>query len=309
MPVRKRGIWRTDIELPNDELGTVANRRLIQQHGADAADDRRAIVNTKNRVLGQREFEEQPTAMPVLRHVRDARLAAPARIECADVAPAEGDRSEIWRLRQQAGECFNQLRLAVSFHTGNADDFTTTHLERHVVQAAFPVTTRNRKIAHAQHRRPWCSRRLLDSKQHVASDHRSGEFRDGRLARLDVAHHPAVPHHVTLSEIASTSDSLCVMMTTVFPCTRMRRRIAKKLPDLLWRQHGRRLVEMSSSLCGTAPSRARRAAAGPPRGPRRSASGSTRSLNSSDSARMPAAAFSDPATPRIRARRQEQCFQ
>ena len=48
---------------------------------------------------------------------------------------------------------------------------------------------------------------------------------------------------VTASEIASTSDSLCVMITIVFPWSRMRPEDGEELVHLLRREHGGRLVE------------------------------------------------------------------
>src|SRR4029453_18904294 len=85
----KRGVRWTDVEFTDDEVGATANRLVVQQNSAKAADHRRPIVHAQNCVLREGELQKQTAGMPVLWYVCDAGLATAARVKRPDVPPAE----------------------------------------------------------------------------------------------------------------------------------------------------------------------------------------------------------------------------
>ena len=110
--------------------------------------------------------------------------------------------------------------------------------------AVAPSTAVDRQIAHAQHR----SRRASPPASRRAAARRgppSAAPARRRSSRSSCTRPTTRPSRITVtsSEIASTSDSLCVMMTIVLPCSRMPRRMREELLDFLRREHRGRLVE------------------------------------------------------------------
>ena len=176
------------------------------------------------------------------------------------------------RAIDESGERLDQLGLAVAFDAGDRRRSPRADVERDCDRpASAPPTVVTVKIADAQHRRAGLRRRVC--RRAAARRARPSDAPARRRSCLSSCTRPTTfPSRITVtsSEIASTSASLCVMMTIVLPCCAHAAEDAEELVDFLRRQHGRRLVEnQQPRIRDTALSTARRAAAARPTGPRR----------------------------------------
>ena len=92
-------------------------------------DCRFSIVDAEDRILGKIGIEQEAPPMPVFRNVRDAFLLAHAGVELCDVASFELDFSSQTRRIDQAGQCFDQLSLPISFNSRYTDNLSGMNLE------------------------------------------------------------------------------------------------------------------------------------------------------------------------------------
>ena len=111
---------------------------VVEEDIAGISGNRRAIVNTQNRILGQTEFEQQPAAMSILRNVRNAQFAPRPRIPMGDVCVLQS------RSRRKAGR--DQL----------APPAPQLILFAHCLQHRQYLRSRRRALRTKLCRRAWC---------------------------------------------------------------------------------------------------------------------------------------------------------
>ena len=99
------------------------------------------------RVL-RREVLHQPVALAIFRHMRDAERAHVRRVTPRNVGAFPGQHAGRW---QQAGNCVQQLRLAVAGDAGDADDLAAANLERYARKiAAAEIVDFEQRLARAR---------------------------------------------------------------------------------------------------------------------------------------------------------------
>ena len=120
--------------------------------------------------------------------------------------------------RPHAGERFEQLRLAVAGHPGDAEDFAGAQRERDIVEPRDAAIVLHRQTARLQDDRAGMRLALVDLEDHLAADHRVGELR--RRGR-DVSKVATIsPRRITETRSVSAmiSRSLWVMKMIVLFC-------------------------------------------------------------------------------------------
>src|SRR5437773_10491271 len=122
VPSRQRGRPGRRSAAADVELLDQAPRELDEPSREDPAEagDRRAVVVVELGVLGDRELEDEATALPILRDVPEARVQHAARGRPLDL-PA-GDRDAAALTLAEARERLDQLTLAVAVDARDADD-------------------------------------------------------------------------------------------------------------------------------------------------------------------------------------------
>ena len=142
-----------------------------------------------------------------------------------------------------AGENFEQLRLAVAGDAGDADDLAGADLEGNVGEAAHALCVDIAQVLHLQQRRARHGRLLRDPQQHAAADHQLGKFLRRGLRCLARRHHLAAAHHRDLvghrhdlaQLVGDEDDRLSLLLQLA--------KDAEEMIGLVGRQHSRRLVE------------------------------------------------------------------
>ena len=86
-------------------------------------------MHPQDGILGETEIKQQPTPVPVLGNVRNAKLPPLTRSGPRDVSIFKADLALKLRTCNQAGEGFNQFRLPVALNSRDAEDLAPAHLK------------------------------------------------------------------------------------------------------------------------------------------------------------------------------------
>ena len=184
-------------------------------------------VVVQHEVLGERELEHEPAAVPVLGDVADAVLEELVR---ARRASGRGRRRAIapCSTAAQAGDRVDQLGLPVAVDAGDRDDLAGAHLERDAAHRLEAAVVDDVQVLDLEQR---LARRRAFGLSTRSSTSRPTIIR-ARLASVAPSRgivSTFLPRRrtVTRSAISSTSFSLCEMKMTDMPSATRLLRISK----------------------------------------------------------------------------------
>ena len=143
----------------------------------------------------------------------------------------------------ESDEGLDELVLAVSCDSGDAEDLTRPHLEVDATNHLRPTVVRDVQAAHLQGHVRRMRLATVDGQLNLATDHQLGQV---VLVGLRGMRWPTTrPRRMTVirSAISSTSYSLWLMKTMLRPLGGETAQKDEDLLGLLGRQHRRRLVE------------------------------------------------------------------
>ena len=183
-------VWRSHVELVDQSVGVLVN---LIKFKSDALRKRRLIVGAQNQVIGDRERQDQPVALPILGDVGHAQLGDLAwRCIChfltqyADVA-AGG--------RMEAGQHLYQLCLAVALDASNAQHLARPHEQINVVQYGVMADVLRLQVRDLQHLLLWRGNSLLHDQRNLTPDHHLCQLFFRGLLRRGLAHELAIPQY------------------------------------------------------------------------------------------------------------------
>src|SRR5690606_8546351 len=119
---------RPDVVLLHQLLGVAASFHPVHD---DPPAVGAVVIGVQNQVLGEIEVEHETVALAVLGDVSHPCSMAVTRGCVGDLFSVQSDRPG--DREEQAGDGFDQLRLAVALHSGHTHDLARLHLE------AYPV--------------------------------------------------------------------------------------------------------------------------------------------------------------------------
>ena len=123
-----RGRGGADVVVGDHLLGVTAYLAVVTHQSPRIG---RSVVVGQHQVVGQREGEDQPVALPVGRDESHAQV-----VEAAWAGPADGPTRELHRPARrpaQPNQRLDQLVLAVPRHPGDAEHLAGAHLETDAV--------------------------------------------------------------------------------------------------------------------------------------------------------------------------------
>src|SRR5262249_7251880 len=144
---------------------------------------RRLRVIVEGYVLGDRELEHEPSSLPVLGDMPDARVERLPRGGMLEAAPGDGHAAAVDPL--ETGQRVYQLGLAVSVDTRDPDDLPRANVERNAADFLDPAVVADVQVADFEEYVARLAGLLLDAKEHFPPDHRLRE----RLLGCALARH------------------------------------------------------------------------------------------------------------------------
>ena len=153
------------------------------------------MVKTQHRAFAGFERHHETDAVAILRHMADADQALRMRVVLRRRQRFAVDEDFAAVQRADAGERLEQLRLAVARDARDPEDFAFSENERNAVDPHDAAIVAHDEIARLERNPTRMRRALVDLQDHLAPDHRVGEFRRRSFGGVEGRDHLAAPHH------------------------------------------------------------------------------------------------------------------
>ena len=92
------------------------------------------MLSAKDQIIGDAVVENQATSMPVFGNVRESEIGPLAHGARANIVRRQQHATGLHRA--QSGDGFEQLRLSIAFHAGDAQNFARADLKTEIVHGA-----------------------------------------------------------------------------------------------------------------------------------------------------------------------------
>ena len=143
------------------------------------------VVVVQLRVLRDRELEDEPSTLSVLRNVAEACVEHLAGTGVVYLLAADLDLAAF--RPAQARDRLDELALSVSVDAGDPDDLSGAHVEGHAANGRQVTVVHDVEVLDLEQDVPRLGRRLLDPEEHVPADHHPRQLLlCGALARNGV---------------------------------------------------------------------------------------------------------------------------
>ena len=233
---------RADVEALHLFCRVAPDRGIVHQHRVLLVF--RVVVIAEGHVLPGLEVEDQPFALAVFRHMRDAARAAGLAVGIAprqvDLVAVDADRA---RRPLVAAEHFEELRLPVAGDAGDAHDLARRDVETDALQPLDPGVVLDAQVLDLEHSGADARRCLVDAEQDLAAHHQLGQLFGRGLGGLHGRRHLAPPHHADrvghmhdLAELVGDEDDRLPLGLQPFED-------AEQVVGLGGRQHAGRLIQ------------------------------------------------------------------